>query len=131
MYGAFEGDPTSSTQGGTVRILSLPSFTWLNSPVISSRARVGHACSLVGNRQLLSFGGQEIDIDPDTGARSAPPSDVWNNGIGIFDMTLLQWKDSYDPDAKPYEPPEMVKALYTSRSDLSQRSRFSVFGSVS
>lgn len=38
--------------------------------------------------------------------------DVWTQGIGVFDMTAMQWKDHYDADAQPYMTPAAVKSWY-------------------
>ena len=36
-------------------------------------------------------------------------ADPWTNGIGIFDLSDMEWKDSYDANAGPYITPEFVK----------------------
>lgn len=38
--------------------------------------------------------------------------DDWANGIGVFDLTDLKWKDEYDPDAAVYMTPESVQKWY-------------------
>ena len=32
--------------------------------------------------------------------------DPWDQGLGIFDMSAMEWKDSYDPNAAAYTSPE-------------------------
>ena len=39
-------------------------------------------------------------------------ADPWTQGIGVFDLTAMQWKTSYDPNAAPYITPDAVKAYY-------------------
>ena len=39
--------------------------------------------------------------------------DFWSQGIGIFDLSAMEWKDQYDAAAAPYVTPNMVKAWYT------------------
>lgn len=40
---------------------------------------------------------------------SKQPTDPWRQGLGIFDLTTLEWKSSYDPSAEPYQSPRMIK----------------------
>jgi hypothetical protein len=35
--------------------------------------------------------------------------DPWPQGLGIFDLTEMKWKDSYDADAAPYVTPQQIK----------------------
>ena len=44
------------------------------------------------------------------------PEDPWPEGIGIFDMTALKFKGSYEADAKQYETPELIKRFYNDTS---------------
>jgi hypothetical protein len=39
--------------------------------------------------------------------------DFWSQGIGIFDLSAMEWKDQYDAAAAPYVTPDVVKAWYT------------------
>lgn len=44
------------------------------------------------------------------GIRSASfTADSWPQGIAVFDLTDMRWKDSYDPDAQAYTTPQQVK----------------------
>jgi hypothetical protein len=38
--------------------------------------------------------------------------DIWTQGIGIFDLSAMEWKDQYDAAAPPYVTPDVVKAWY-------------------
>ena len=38
--------------------------------------------------------------------------DPWPQGIGVFDLTDMRWKDSYDATTDPYATPQMVKDYY-------------------
>jgi hypothetical protein len=37
-------------------------------------------------------------------------NDPWRNGIGVFDLSALEWKESYDPAAASYVTPDVVKS---------------------
>lgn len=39
-------------------------------------------------------------------------SDPWDNGLGVLDMTKLEWLSEFDPDAEQYDSPQMVKDWY-------------------
>jgi hypothetical protein len=38
--------------------------------------------------------------------------DPWPQGIGIFDLSDMEWKDYYDPSAAAYTTPKAVKDWY-------------------
>jgi hypothetical protein len=44
---------------------------------------------------------------------SSQITDLWSQGIGIFDLSAMEWKDQYDAAAAPYVTPDVVKAWYT------------------
>jgi hypothetical protein len=91
-----------------VWVLSLPSFTWYNSSYEPSDARFLHTCHVPGNpprRQMVAVGGLIPDFK-----YIFQPKDPWPQGLGIFDLTEMEWKDSYDANATRYETPKMVKA---------------------
>ena len=57
----------------------------------------------MGERQVLSIGGTD---------GSASEADPAPQGLLLFDMTSLEWKDSYDANAAAYERSETVKKWY-------------------
>lgn len=61
---------------------------------------------MVTNSTASSTDGQDIGT-PD---QSLP--DPWQQGLGIFDLTAMEWKEEYDSDAAPYMTPDAVKAYY-------------------
>lgn len=56
-----------------------------------------------------------LDIYGGDGSSLSRLQDPWANGIAVFDMTTLQFKDSYQAGAGPYEPPEAVQQHYNGR----------------
>lgn len=83
-------------------MLSLPSFVWFKADYTPQQNRYYHTCQVVGSRQMLTFGG--IDW-----AQTIVQPDIFELGIGIFDMTAMQWSDSYDATAAKYETPTVIK----------------------
>ena len=67
---------------------------------------------------MVSVGGLVTDISlqvtnegPESlGINSLP--DPWPQGLGIFDLTAMEWKEGYDSAASPYVTPDAVKAYY-------------------
>ncbi|KAI9766840.1 MAG: hypothetical protein M1839_004763 [Geoglossum umbratile] len=88
-----------------VFVLSLPAFTWFRAPNSTVQRLYGHSCQVIGRRHMLSIGG--------TNPQSDVPPNIWPNGLGVFDMTLLQWTNTYDATAKPYVQPDIVKQYYS------------------
>lgn len=54
---------------------------------------------------MLSVGGNQPSSSDELGLALDP----WVNGLGIFDMTDLEWVSAYDPNAGNYETPAIVK----------------------
>lgn len=76
-----------------------------------------HSCNVVGNRQMAVIGG--IVIQPGDSNSvftvSGGTPDPWDQGIGIFDLSDMQWKNSYDASAASYVTPDVVKS-YTAQN---------------
>ena len=104
---------------GAVYVLSLPAFNWHKQKVTPQFGRYLHSCNVIGNRQMVSVGGKVANAseseaaldDKDTPPDSSLP-DPWQQGLGVFDLTTMEWKDGYDADAPPYITPDPVKAFY-------------------
>ena len=93
-----------------VYVLSLPGFVWTKANYPSENPRTRHRCNARG-RQMIVTGG----LNPTRENRSAVTygKDIWTQGIGIFDLTDMAWKDEYDVNAAPYKTPELVKSWYS------------------
>ncbi|KAK4032433.1 hypothetical protein C8A01DRAFT_20491 [Parachaetomium inaequale] len=84
-------------------VLSLPGFVWTKVPTPPAGPRHSHTCVSAGNRQVLSIGGLAGDWRT---ADTAP------QGLLLFDMATMAWKDSYDTNAAAYEQAEVIKSWY-------------------
>ena len=88
-----------------IHILSILAFQWFEIKTeTQSTHRTYHDCASAGNSQMIVVGGMDISRWETT--------DKWEQGLGIFDMNSLQWKDSYDADAGAYESPGIVRDWY-------------------
>ncbi|MCJ1349100.1 hypothetical protein MMC31_007336 [Peltigera leucophlebia] len=68
---------------------------------------------------MIIIGGVNLTNDTDWAGYAdsgTEPRDPWAEGIGIFDMTTLTFKDSYEHKAKPYEAPEVIQSFYSDKS---------------
>ncbi|OAP64681.1 hypothetical protein AYL99_00653 [Fonsecaea erecta] len=92
-----------------VYALSLPAFRWFKSNSTTPVRRACHACTVIGNRQMVSIGGRLPSSLKALGAEQDP----WTSGLGVFDMTDFEWADHYDAAAAAYESPDVVKQYYS------------------
>ncbi|KAH8752940.1 hypothetical protein BGZ57DRAFT_912299 [Hyaloscypha finlandica] len=94
-----------------IYVLSIPGFVWFKADYPPQSPRIFHTCEVVGRRQLVTIGGLNHHYSP-----SIPNvwdvKDTFSQGLGIFDMTDMVWKDSYDANASDYRSPEVVKDWY-------------------
>ena len=91
-----------------VFVLSIPSFNWQKADYTPSHPRVDHSCNVIGNRQMVVIGGQNPASDNGTALLETP--DVWANGIGVFEMTKMEWNARYNASAAEYVTPKKVKS---------------------
>jgi Kelch motif len=91
-----------------VFVLSLPGFVWAKADYTARTPRVNRACSVAAKRQMIVTGG----LNPAAANQSELiySRDVWTQGIGVFDLTAMQWKDKYDVNIAPYKTPDAVKS---------------------
>jgi hypothetical protein len=109
IYGGYSDDATPPVSD-EIYVLSLPGFVWKRVTPGSSTARYQHSCEVVGNRQLLSVGGSSAEVqDPIYGFADPDPN---AQGLGIFDLTDLEWKDGYDANAALYESADEIQQWY-------------------
>ena len=91
-----------------VYLLSLPAFRWFEANATVDVRGASHTCSVIGKRQMISIGGRL----PSSRRALGREPDPWSSSIGIFDMTLLRWRDHYDADAEKYDTPDPIKRYY-------------------
>ena len=97
-------------------ILSIPAFQWFQANYTSISPRAGHTCHPARNNQLVLIGGSNpTQFTDNTMEAWNGTADPWTQGIGVFDMSSLEWKDSYNASAKPYTPPTIVQNYYNQK----------------
>ena len=118
LYGGLAEDTSGTVAQGAVYVLSLPAFNWQKQNITPEYGRWLHSCNVIGNRQMVSIGGLVTDMSlqvtnegPESNGSNSVP-DPWTQGLGIFDLTAMEWKEGYDPAAAPYVTPDAVKDYY-------------------
>ncbi|KAL8376862.1 hypothetical protein RB595_007814 [Gaeumannomyces hyphopodioides] len=102
----FGGDVAGSSPGpaGDLYVLSLPAMNWWR--VLHGQPELsGHACEVVGKRQMVVLGGQ--------GRNGTAAAARDNMGIRIFDMGTQDFVQDYSPTGDPYESPNYIKTWYS------------------
>jgi hypothetical protein len=104
-------DVDRTVSNGAVHVLSLPSFRWHKQATPPNFGRFMHSCNVIGNRQMVVVGGVVIEpgVSSDAFTVFGGSADPWEQGIGIFDMSELEWKASYNASAATYVTPDVVK----------------------
>lgn len=105
-----------AANSGQMYILSIPAFRWfLAKDTSPSIPRGGHTCHGTETNQMILIGG----VDPrnqtfelENADYGDDPKDPWTQGIGVFDMTSLEFKASYQAKAEPYQPAEVIREYY-------------------
>lgn len=57
---------------------------------------------------MLSIGGIDSQADKPWGSK-----DPFAQGLGVFDMTELKWKEDFDHKAAAYDSPEPIREWYS------------------
>lgn len=83
-------------------ILSLPAFRWFQTDA-KSTPRFEHQCHRSGD-QMISIGGNDYPMWGE--------ADELERGIGIFNLTSLEWQTNYVADQE-YDSPDIVKEWYS------------------
>lgn len=95
LYGGH--DPVQSVNFDDVYVLSLPAFKWTRVNFGKS-PRWGHDCHLVGNRQMITLGGNTTNEQCD-----------WESkGVAILDLSTITWGSVYDAYAPQYLVPTAI-----------------------
>ncbi|KAH9234132.1 hypothetical protein K456DRAFT_1723772 [Colletotrichum gloeosporioides 23] len=87
-----------------VWILSLPGFFWMEAKYNGNSPRAQMSCVVAGQRQMIVVGG--------VSRKGLYENDTFPQGLGIFDLTELEWKDNFNPAAAAYDSPPSVKSWY-------------------
>lgn len=122
VYAGWDGNLGSgSVKFDEAYVLTLPGFYWVKANYTAANPRNGLSCNSVGGGQILTIGG----VDPTqngqnnggnsgyTAAFDTP--DPFTQGLGIFDLSTLSWKDSYEANQGKYSVAPEIQAYYNAK----------------
>lgn len=90
-------------------MLTIPGFQWFRlSGADLAQGREFTTCESVG-RHLVMVGGV---AEAGKGGWNVESKDPWIQGVGVFDMAELQWRDTYSPAMAEYDSPPVVQDWY-------------------
>ncbi|KAK3325731.1 hypothetical protein B0H66DRAFT_529755 [Apodospora peruviana] len=102
VYAGWDGNHGSaSVPFDDAYVLTLPGFHWIKANYPARHPRAGLTCNSVGGGQVMTVGGIDTKQtganknDEYTSVFSSP--DPFTQGLAIFDLHSLAWKDSYSP----------------------------------
>jgi len=116
LYGGWSGRATSANMPfDEIHILTLPAFQWykVQYPPLNPRHTV--TCHSVGGGQILTIGGLNSDNtepDPDVYLNVFEGHDPFAQGLNVFDLSTLWWKDQYTANPGPYVASKTIMDIY-------------------
>jgi hypothetical protein len=88
-------------------------MTWHKTNLAFLPRRQHMECTALDfNNQAVFVGGLDPDQDSEDSKDFNATMDPWDQGIAVFDMTNLQFKDGYSADAPEYVAPSNVRPQY-------------------
>lgn len=110
IHGGFGGFTTLAYDD--VYVLSLPSFSWYKAEYTPGVGRTLHTCNAHNGNMVVIGGTSNVDSwitgNDVTGTQSY--KDPWPYGLGVFDMSKMQWANEFNPDLGSYATPALVMA---------------------
>lgn len=110
IHGGFGGFTTLAYDD--IYVLSLPSFSWYKADYAPGIGRTLHTCN-AHNGNMIVIGGTSNDASWITGndvTGTQSYKDPWPWGLGVFDMSKMEWASEFNPSLGPYTTPNMVRA---------------------
>ena len=110
IHAGFSGFTTLAYDD--VYVLSLPSFSWYKADYTPGVGRTLHTCN-AHNGNMIVIGGTSNDDSWVTGndvTGTQSYKDPWPWGLGVFDMSKMEWASEFNPNLGPYTTPNMVMA---------------------
>lgn len=98
-------------------VLTLPGFNWIRASYPYNNPRHALSCESVGGGQILTIGGLDTTVFDSSNTYQGPfeTPDPFTNGLGVFDISSLTWKDSYVANQTVYTPSSQVLNFYESQ----------------
>ncbi|KAK0644772.1 hypothetical protein DIS24_g8518 [Lasiodiplodia hormozganensis] len=122
VYAGWGGDlGTASIPYDQIYILTLPAFHWIKVDYTPTHTRHALTCHPVGGAQILTIGGVNSASEDNSGTiyqSTFDDKDEYTQGLAIFDLSTLEWKDEYNANASPYTQSNLVRTFYSQKHVL-------------
>ena len=119
VYAGWGGDlGTASIPYDQIYILTLPAFHWIKVDYTPTHTRHALTCHPVGGGQILTIGGVNSASEDNSGTiyqSTFDDKDEYTQGLAIFDLSTLEWKDEYNANASPYTQSSLVRTFYSQK----------------
>ncbi|KAL1651936.1 hypothetical protein SLS58_000059 [Diplodia intermedia] len=116
VYAGWGGDlGTQSVSFDQIYILTLPAFHWIQVDYDQTGTRHALTCHPVGGSQILTIGGvnsASTDSSASIYKGTFRDKDKYTQGLAVFDLSTLEWKDQYTANASGYTQSDMVRSYY-------------------
>ncbi|KXJ87519.1 hypothetical protein Micbo1qcDRAFT_236385 [Microdochium bolleyi] len=112
LFGGRPATGESNQAHADMWVLTIPGFRWFKATGPAAQLGEGRAftsCAAVG-RQLVVVGGVKEQSNKQWTEAQVDP---WTQGVGVFDMQELGWRDGYKHDLEAYDSPQVVKEWYS------------------
>lgn len=100
-----------------VYVLTLPGFYWIKASYDALNPRHGLTCNSVGGGQILTIGGLNTTQNGPNNLYNDVfnTADQFTQGLAIFDISVMVWKDSFSASQKSYNPASEIQSYYANK----------------
>lgn len=115
LYAGWDGHLSSGeVPYDAAYVLTLPGFHWVQARYQANDPRHALTCESVGGGQILTIGGLDTIQRHENNLYTEPfeTRDPFTNGLNIFDISTLTWKNSYSSKQTVYTPSSDILDFY-------------------
>jgi hypothetical protein len=100
-----------------VFVFTLPGFNWVKASYPALNPRHGLTCHSIGGGQILTIGGVNTTQNGPTDLYKDvfDTADQFTQGLGVFDLNTLSWKNSYSSKQTTYTPAQPIQVFYANK----------------
>jgi hypothetical protein len=119
MYAGWNGNlGEAAVPFDEAYVLTLPGFNWVKASYPALNPRHGLTCNSIGGGQILTIGGLNSSQNgPDDLYKDVfNTQDQFTQGLAVFDLNTLSWKDSFSASQTTYSPAPQIRSFYANKS---------------
>jgi hypothetical protein len=118
LYAGWEGNlGVKAIPFDEAFVLTLPGFTWVKASYPAAHPRQGLTCEHIGGGQVLTIGGVDTTQNNLEAwyTHTFDTADPFTNGLAVFDMSTLAFKDSYSSKHTIYSISPTIANFYSNK----------------